>query len=285
MADVQVGTLPQPCQILAPGSQSLRTVTYQGVAWLAVLSMTWPVLETSWPAPATVWQAARSGARPRNASRSRLGSAILLHMKFTLLSGFGAGHAKPLVFDAGCWGSGAPGTSYQPTAFEAGSCRRRRLINFLRETDPPATRSARLFLRKLRDLDCRTKTFSCSICGADGALALEDPCKDTGWRITASIRAWKHHPAAVKRMTEPKRRSYHPVGGELPGRKSDGPRCPAAISSSTRSHVSATLTGRPTWIPGPRWAFFGTQSRKHLRLDRSPGLGDWRRSNVRHRQW
>jgi hypothetical protein len=111
MADVQVGTLPQPCQLLAPGYQSLRTVTYQGVAWLAVLSITWPVLETSWPAPATVWQAARSGAIPKNASRSRLESAILLHMKFTLLSGFGAGHAKPLVFDAGCWGSGAPGTS------------------------------------------------------------------------------------------------------------------------------------------------------------------------------
>jgi hypothetical protein len=39
-------------------------------------------------------------------------------MKFTLLSGFGAGHAKPLVFDAGCWGSGAPGTSSQVTALE-----------------------------------------------------------------------------------------------------------------------------------------------------------------------
>jgi hypothetical protein len=85
-ADVQVGTLPQPCQILAPGYQSLRTVTYQGVAWLAVLSITWPVLETSWPAPATVWQAPRSGAIPKNASRTRLESVILLHMKFTLLS-------------------------------------------------------------------------------------------------------------------------------------------------------------------------------------------------------
>jgi hypothetical protein len=39
-------------------------------------------------------------------------------MKFTLLGGFGAGHAKPLVFAAGCWGSGAPGTSSQLTAFE-----------------------------------------------------------------------------------------------------------------------------------------------------------------------
>jgi len=33
----------------------------------------------------------------------------------------------------------------------------------------------------------------------------------------------KRHPAAVKR-TEPKRRSYRHVGGELPGRKIDGRR-------------------------------------------------------------
>jgi hypothetical protein len=34
----------------------------------------------------------------------------------------------------------------------------------------------------------------------------------------------KHHPAAVKRMTEPKRESYRHIGGELPGRKIDGRR-------------------------------------------------------------
>src|SRR5580704_960416 len=78
----------------------------QGVAWFAVLSITWPVLETSWPAPATVWQAPRSGAIPKNVSRTRLESVILLDMIFTLRSGFGAGPAKPLVFDAGCWGLG-----------------------------------------------------------------------------------------------------------------------------------------------------------------------------------
>ena len=41
-------------------------------------------------------------------------------------------------------------------------------------------RYARLHLGELRDVDYRTKTFSCSICGADGAMALEEPCKDTG---------------------------------------------------------------------------------------------------------
>jgi len=87
-------------------------------------------------------------------------------------------------------------------------------------------RYARLFLRELRDVDYRTKTFSCSICGADGAIALEEPCKDTGmedYRLDQRVDP-KHHPAAVKRMTEPERRSYRNVGGELPGRKIDGRR-------------------------------------------------------------
>jgi hypothetical protein len=123
------------------------------------------------------------------------------------------------------------------------------LLVFFGRPTPPATRYARLVLRELRDVDYRTKT--CSICGADGALALEQPCKDTGmedYRIDQRVDP-KHHPAAVKRMTEPKRRSYRDVGGELPGRKIDGTalggreresRCPAAISSSKRSHVPAT---------------------------------------------
>ena len=43
-------------------------------------------------------------------------------------------------------------------------------------------RYARLHLRELRDVDYRTKTFSCSICGSDGAMALDEPCKDTGMK-------------------------------------------------------------------------------------------------------
>jgi hypothetical protein len=54
------------------------------------------------------------------------------------------------------------------------------LLVFFGRPTPSATRYARLFLRELRDVDCRTKTFSCSICGADGVFALEEPCKDTG---------------------------------------------------------------------------------------------------------
>jgi hypothetical protein len=89
-----------------------------------------------------------------------------------------------------------------------------------------AGRYARLSLRELRDVDYRTKTFSCSICGADGAMALEEPCKDNGmedYRLAQRVDP-QHHPAAVKRLTEPKRRSYRHVGGELPGRKIDGRR-------------------------------------------------------------
>jgi hypothetical protein len=76
---------PQPNGEMVMRRQAYRqTVTYQGVALFAVLSIAWPVLEMSWPAPAAVWQAPRSGAIPKNASRTRLESAIFLDMKFTL---------------------------------------------------------------------------------------------------------------------------------------------------------------------------------------------------------
>ena len=87
-------------------------------------------------------------------------------------------------------------------------------------------RYARLKLAGLHDADYRTKTFSCSICGADGAIALEEPCKDTGmkdYRLDQRVDP-QHHPAAMKRLSEPKRPAYRCVGGELPGRKIDGRR-------------------------------------------------------------
>ena len=87
-------------------------------------------------------------------------------------------------------------------------------------------RYARLFVRELRDVDYRTKIFSYSVSGADGAIALEEPCKDTGmedYRLDQRVDP-KHHPVAIKRLTGPKRRSHRDVGGELPGRKIDGRR-------------------------------------------------------------
>ena len=53
-------------------------------------------------------------------------------------------------------------------------------------------RYARLHLGELRNVDYRTKTFSCSICGSDGAMALEEPCKDTGWKTIGSTSALTH---------------------------------------------------------------------------------------------
>ena len=66
---------------------------------------------------------------------------------------------------------------------------------------------ATLHLRELRNVDYRTKTFSCSICGCDGAMALNEPCKDTGmedYRLDQRVDP-QHHPAAVKRLTDPRR--------------------------------------------------------------------------------
>ena len=76
------------------------------------------------------------------------------------------------------------------------------LLVFFGRPTPSATRYTRLFLRKLRDIDYRTKIFSCSTYGADGALALEASCKDTGmedYRLDQRV-------------------------DELPGRKIDGRR-------------------------------------------------------------
>jgi hypothetical protein len=64
-----------------------------------------------------------------------------------------------------------------------------------------------LTFRKLRDVNYRTKTFSCSICGADGALALEEPFRDSGmedYRLEQRVDA-QHHPAVVKRLAQPPR--------------------------------------------------------------------------------
>jgi hypothetical protein len=71
-----------------------------------------------------------------------------------------------------------------------------------------ARRYARLPLRELRDVDYRTKTFSCSICGSGGAMALDEPCKGTGmedYRLDQRVDP-QQHPAAVKRLTRLLRR-------------------------------------------------------------------------------
>jgi hypothetical protein len=78
-------------------------------------------------------------------------------------------------------------------------------------------------LAGLHDVDYRAKTFSCSACGSEAYFCLVEPTKEFGmhdYRLDEREQP-ERHPDAVKRMTEPKRRSYRHVSGEMLGRKTD----------------------------------------------------------------
>jgi hypothetical protein len=80
-----------------------------------------------------------------------------------------------------------------------------------------------LDLAGLRDVDSRTKTFSCSRCGSDAGFCVVEPIKEGGmadYRLD-EIEKPAHHPEAVRRLTAPPRRPVSSRGGELPGRKVD----------------------------------------------------------------
>jgi hypothetical protein len=84
---------------------------------------------------------------------------------------------------------------------------------------------ARLKLAGLHEVDYRTKTFSCSVCGLEAYFCLIEPTKEFGMHYRLDEReAPERHPAATKRFTEPPRRPVPSTGGELPGRKIDGRR-------------------------------------------------------------
>src|SRR5262245_42390571 len=90
----------------------------------------------------------------------------------------------------------------------------------------PIPRYASLKLAGLHEVDYRTKTFSCSRCGAAAYLCLMEPTKETGmedYRLDEQSEP-KRHPAAVKRLTQPVRRAERPTHGELPGRSLKGRR-------------------------------------------------------------
>ena len=87
-------------------------------------------------------------------------------------------------------------------------------------------RYARLNLAGLHDVDYRTKTSSCSRCGGEAYLCLVEPITEYGmadYRVD-EVEKPERHPDAVRRLTEPPRRSISSRGGELPGRKIDGRR-------------------------------------------------------------
>ena len=90
----------------------------------------------------------------------------------------------------------------------------------------PALRAAAHWVRAA-DVDYRTKTFSCSRCGADAYLSVVEPIKETGmgdYRLD-EVEWPEHHPAAVDRLSGG--RSRNPVdwsAREQPGRKVDSRR-------------------------------------------------------------
>ena len=87
-------------------------------------------------------------------------------------------------------------------------------------------RYARLKLAGLQDVDYRTKTFSCSVCGSEAYFCLVEPTKEFGmhdYRLD-EVEKPERHPVATKRLTEPPRQPVSSEGGELPGRRIDGRR-------------------------------------------------------------
>ena len=88
-------------------------------------------------------------------------------------------------------------------------------------------RYARFAMRPdLRDADYRTKTFSCSRCGAEAFLCVVESVKEKGmddYRLD-DVEGPEHYPAAVDRLNGRHSRQVDFSGGELPGRKIDGRR-------------------------------------------------------------
>ena len=80
-------------------------------------------------------------------------------------------------------------------------------------------RYAPLRLAGLHDVDHRTRSFSCSACGAAATLCVVEPTRERGmedYRLDERERPARH-PEAVRRLTgqtSPRSRA----GGELPGR-------------------------------------------------------------------
>jgi len=87
-------------------------------------------------------------------------------------------------------------------------------------------RYARLKLAGLHDVDYRTRTFRCSVCGSEAYFCLVEPTKEFGMHDYQldEVKNPERHPDAVKRPTEPPRRTISSRGGKLPGRKVDGRR-------------------------------------------------------------
>src|SRR5713101_1613357 len=68
-------------------------------------------------------------------------------------------------------------------------------------------RYARLNLAGLHDVDYRTKTFSCSRCGAEAWMCVVEPIKESGLDYCLDeVPDPERHPKVIKRLTAPPRR-------------------------------------------------------------------------------
>ena len=82
-------------------------------------------------------------------------------------------------------------------------------------------RYARLRLTGLLEVDYRTRTFSCSRCGAEAFVAVVKPNQERGmedYRLD-EVEAPARHPSAVRRLTGRRRSTVDYSGGELPDRR------------------------------------------------------------------
>jgi hypothetical protein len=89
----------------------------------------------------------------------------------------------------------------------------------------PSLRAA-LHIAGLRDVDYRTRTFSCSVCGGSGALANTDPSTETGmtdFRLDQR-EAPERHLKPARRLSSQSQPTVPHAGGELPGGKLKGRR-------------------------------------------------------------
>src|SRR5918993_2828189 len=80
-------------------------------------------------------------------------------------------------------------------------------------------RCARLLLTSLLEVDYRTRTFSCSRCGAEAFVAVVKANQERGmedYRLD-EVEAPAHHPSAVRRLTGRRRSTVDYSGGELHG--------------------------------------------------------------------
>jgi hypothetical protein len=85
-------------------------------------------------------------------------------------------------------------------------------------------RYARLKLAGLHNVDYRTKTFSCSVCGSEAYFCLVEPTTEYGmddYRLD-EVEAPARHRKAVQRLTDRTPSLVDQSGGELPGRNLKG---------------------------------------------------------------